>query len=131
MEELNEVITMCKFVMMKIDQAIINSIDEISTKDSEERVRFILEEIKSKLGGKQMHWDDLKDEDLICVSSKDGGYAVNKKADLIKDEIKNKSSFLVKREYVEISIDEMRNIFIKKVFDIFKKREFAFEKNGR
>lgn len=32
MEELNEVITMCKFVMMKIDQAIINSIDEISTK---------------------------------------------------------------------------------------------------
>lgn len=52
MEELNEVITMCKFVMMKIDQAIINSIDEISTKDSEERVRFILEEIKSKLGGK-------------------------------------------------------------------------------
>lgn len=52
MEELNEVITMCKFVMMKIDQAIINSIDEISTKNSEERVRFILEEIKSKLGGK-------------------------------------------------------------------------------
>ena len=52
MEELNEVITMCKFVMMKIDQAIINSIDEISTKDSEERVRFILEEIKSKLGGR-------------------------------------------------------------------------------
>lgn len=52
MEELNEVITMCKFVMMKIDQAIINSIDEISTKNSEERVRFILEGIKSKLGGK-------------------------------------------------------------------------------
>lgn len=52
MEELNEVITMCKFVMMKIDQAIINSIDEISTKNNEERVRFILEEIKSKLGGK-------------------------------------------------------------------------------
>lgn len=46
MEELNEVITMCKFVMMKIDQAIINSIDEISTKNSEERVRFILEGIK-------------------------------------------------------------------------------------
>lgn len=52
MEELNEVIATCKFFMMKIDHAIINSIDEISTKDSEERVRLIFEEIKSKLGGK-------------------------------------------------------------------------------
>lgn len=75
-----------------------------------------------------MHWDDLKDDDLIYVTSKDGGYAVNKKADLIKDEIKNKSSFLVKREYVEISIDEMRNIFIKKVFDIFKNENLLLKK---
>lgn len=52
MKQLNEVIEMCEFVMLKIDQALINSIDEISKKDSEERVRLILEEIKSKLGGK-------------------------------------------------------------------------------
>ena len=51
MKQLNEVIEMCEFVMLKIDQALINSIDEISKKDSEERVRLILEEIKSKLGG--------------------------------------------------------------------------------
>lgn len=53
MEQLNEVIEMCKFVMLKIDQAIINSIDEISKKDCEERLRSILEEIKSKL--EKMH----------------------------------------------------------------------------
>ena len=47
MKQLNEVIEMCEFVMLKIDQALINSIDEISKKDSEERVRLILEEIKS------------------------------------------------------------------------------------
>lgn len=34
-----------------------------------------------------MHWDDLKDDDLICVISEDGSYAVNKKKYLIKDEI--------------------------------------------
>lgn len=26
-----------------------------------------------------MHWDDLKDDDLICVIFEDGSYAVNKK----------------------------------------------------
>lgn len=51
-KQLNEVIEMCEFVMLKIDQALINSFDEFSKKDSEERVRSILEEIKSKLGGK-------------------------------------------------------------------------------
>lgn len=75
-----------------------------------------------------MHWDDLKDDDLIYVTSKDGSYAVNKKADLIKDEIKNKSCFLVEKKVVEISIDEMRDIFIKKVFDIFKSDYLLLEK---
>lgn len=46
-----------------------------------------------------MHWDDLKDDDLICVISEDGSYAVNKKEDLFKDEIKNKSCFLVEKKW--------------------------------
>ncbi len=75
-----------------------------------------------------MHWDDLKDDDLICVISEDGSYAVNKKEDLFKDEIKNKSCFNVKRKDIEISIDEMRDIFIKKVFDIFKSDYLLLEK---
>lgn len=52
LEQLNEVIEICKSVMLKIDEAIINTIDEIRKKDSEERVRQIFEEIKSKLGDK-------------------------------------------------------------------------------
>lgn len=52
MKRLNEVIEICKSVMLKIDEAIINTIDEIRKKDSEERVRQIFEEIKSKLGDK-------------------------------------------------------------------------------
>lgn len=52
LEKLNEVIEICKSVMLKIDEAIINTIDEIRKKDSEERVRQIFEEIKSKLGDK-------------------------------------------------------------------------------
>ena len=75
-----------------------------------------------------MHWDDLKDDDLICVISEDGSYAVNKKKYLIKDEILKKSCFRVKRKDVEISIDEMRDIFIKKVFDIFKSDYLLLEK---
>lgn len=38
--------------MLKIDEAIINTIDEIRKKDSEERVRQIFEGIKNKLGDK-------------------------------------------------------------------------------
>lgn len=52
LEQLNEVIEICKSVMLKIDEAIINTIDEIRKKDCEERVRQIFEEIKSKLGDK-------------------------------------------------------------------------------
>lgn len=52
LEQLNEVIEICKSVMLKIDEAIINTIDEIRKKDSEERVRQIFEEIKNKLGDK-------------------------------------------------------------------------------
>lgn len=75
-----------------------------------------------------MHWDDLKDDDLIYVTSKDGSYAVNKKEDLFKDEIKNKSCFNVKRKDIEISIDEMRDTFIKKVCEIFQSNNLLLKK---
>lgn len=75
-----------------------------------------------------MHWDDLKDDDLICVISEDGSYAVNKKKYLIKDEILKKSCFRVKRKDVEISIDEMRDMFINKVCDIFQNNNLLFKK---
>lgn len=75
-----------------------------------------------------MHWDDLKDDDLICVISEDGSYAVNKKEDLFKDEIKNKSCFNVKRKDIEISIDEMRDTFIKKVCEIFQSNNLLLKK---
>lgn len=75
-----------------------------------------------------MHWDDLKDDDLICVISEDGSYAVNKKNYLIKDEILKKSCFRVKRKDVEISIDEMRDMFINKVCDIFQNNNLLFKK---
>lgn len=52
LEQLNEVIEICKSVMLKIDEAIINTIDEIRKKESEERVRQIFEGIKNKLGDK-------------------------------------------------------------------------------
>lgn len=52
LEGLNEVIDLCKFAMEEIDKAIINSIDEISHQDRKERFNSMIDEIKSKLGGK-------------------------------------------------------------------------------
>lgn len=52
LNELNELIDICKFVMKAIDKSINDSIGLITKREQEERFKSMLADIKSALGGK-------------------------------------------------------------------------------
>ena len=52
LNELNEIIDICKFVMEAIDKSIIDSIGLITKSEQEERFKSMIANIKSTLGGK-------------------------------------------------------------------------------
>lgn len=51
LNEINEIIELCKFLMNEIDKKIINSIDKCSERERKERLKSLVEEIKSTMGG--------------------------------------------------------------------------------
>lgn len=75
-----------------------------------------------------MHWDDLKDEDLICAFSHDGSYRIDKKANINKTNVILKKCYKVKPKIVYFTLDEVRSFFEDEMIGYFIFKKLLLEK---
>lgn len=66
-----------------------------------------------------MHWDDLKDDDLICVTQRNGSYFVDKKNNLNENIVRFNYCTRVKKKKFYFTMDEMIDLFIDKIEDVY------------
>lgn len=75
-----------------------------------------------------MHWDDLKDEDLICAFSHDGTYRIDKKVNINKTNVIFKKCYKVKPKIVYFTLDEVRSFFEYEMIGYFIFKKLLLEK---
>lgn len=75
-----------------------------------------------------MHWNELKDDDLICAFSQDGTYLIDKKVNINKANVIFKKCYKVKPKIVYYTVDEVRSFFEDEMIGYFIFKNLLLEK---
>lgn len=75
-----------------------------------------------------MHWDDLKDDDLICSFSHDGDYCIDKKVNIKKANIIFKKCYKVKPRIMYFTLDDVDSFFEDAMINYFILKNLLLEK---